>query len=80
VYLGGLYCYSLPQSYAGLEAAVLEQQQRSGEELCEMEGLLNVAKREHAKAVVQLKELQRQVGRERERAVQAAEMSKAQVR
>ena len=64
----------------GLEAVVLEQQQRSREELCEMEGLLNVAKREHTKAVVQLQQLQRQVEREKERAIQAAVMSKAQVK
>ena len=64
----------------GLEATVLEQQQRSREELCEMEGLLNVAKREHTKAVVQLQQLQRQVEREKERAMQAAEMCKAQVK
>lgn len=44
-----------------------------------MEKLLEVARREHAKAVVQLQHLQRQAGREKKRAVEAVELGKAQV-
>ena len=48
-------------------------------ELSEMEALVNVARREHAKAVVQLQQLQRQLDRDRDRAVEAVEMSKARL-
>ena len=63
----------------GIEAAVLEQQQKSSHDLLRMEELVNVARREHAKAVVQLQQLQRQRGREKERVVQAMELKRAQV-
>ena len=63
----------------GVEAAVLEQQQKNSHDLLGMEELVNVARREHAKAVVQLQQLQRQRGRERERVVQAMELKRAQV-
>ncbi len=42
---------------SGVEAAVLEEQERRGQEVTEMERLLNVARREHAKAVVQLQQV-----------------------
>ena len=57
----------------------MEEQQRSNQELSEMEKLLNVARREHAKAVVQLQQVQRQLARDRERTVQAVELGKAQM-
>ena len=44
-----------------------------------MERLLEVARREQAKTAVELQQLQRQAGRERERAVEVVEISKAQV-
>lgn len=47
--------------------------------MTEMEALVNVARREHAKAVVQLQQLQRQLDRDRDRAIEAVEMSKAKL-
>ena len=41
-----------------------------------MEKLLNVARREHSKALVQLQQLTRQMARGRDRTVQAAEMGR----
>lgn len=65
--------------HAGVESAVSEEQGRSNEAMAEMEKLLNVARREHAKAVVQLQQLQRQLARDRDRAVEAVELSKARL-
>ena len=62
-----------------METAVQKQRQKSMSELSEMEALVNVARREHAKAVVQLQQLQRQLDRDRDRAVEAVEMSKARL-
>ena len=64
---------------SGVESAVLEEQTKNNETMAEMEKLLNVARREHAKAVVQLQQLQRSLARDRDRAVEAVEMSKARV-
>ncbi len=44
-----------------------------------MEKLLNVARREHSKAVLQLQQLTRRVAQGRERAVQVAEMGRDKV-
>lgn len=44
-----------------------------------MEALVNVARREHSKAVVQLLQLQRQLDRDKHRAVEAVELSKAKL-
>ncbi|XP_064383373.1 coiled-coil alpha-helical rod protein 1-like isoform X2 [Halichondria panicea] len=62
-----------------VETAVQKQRQESMSELAEMEALVNVARREHAKAVVQLQQLQRQLDRDKHRAVEAMEMSKAKL-
>ncbi len=65
--------------HSGVETAVQKQRQESMSELAEMEALVNVARREHAKAVVQLQQLQRQLDRDKHRAVEAMEMSKAKL-
>lgn len=54
-----------------------KQKLKNREELGEMEKLLNVARREHSKVVLQLQQLSRQLSREKERAVEAAEVGKA---
>lgn len=62
-----------------MEAAIQEQKQKSTNDLSEMEKLVNVARREHAKAVMQLQQLQRQLVRDRDHAVEAVELSKARI-
>ncbi len=56
-----------------------KQKQESLSELTDMEALVNVARREHSKAVVQLQQLQRQLDRDKHRAVEAVELNKAKV-
>lgn len=55
--------------------AVHEKQQENNEAMAEMEKLLSVARREHGKAVVQLQQLQRQLGRDRDRAMEAMKLN-----
>ena len=56
-----------------------EERERSQCVLTDMEHLLEVARREHAKAAVELQQVQRRGARERERAVAAAEMGRSRV-
>lgn len=63
----------------GVETAVQEQKQKSINDLAEMENLVNIARREHAKAVVQLQQLQRHLSRDRDHAVEAVELGKAKL-
>ena len=56
-----------------------EQQQLNSEGMAEMEKLLSVARREHGKAVVQLQQLQRQLGREKDRAVEAMTLNQTRL-
>ena len=44
-----------------------------------MEQLLDVARREHSKAILQLQQLTRRVSLDKERAVEAAELGRARV-
>ena len=55
------------------------QKLKDNEELREMEKLLEVARREHSKAVVQLQELTRKVSLDKERAVEVAEMGRSRL-
>lgn len=55
--------------------AVREKQQENNEAMAEMEKLLSVARREHGKAVVQLQQLQRQLGRDRDKAMEAMKLN-----
>lgn len=64
---------------AGIESELTKQKQKSREELFEMEKLLNVARREHSKAIVQLQRLTRQVTLDKERTTEAAEMDRAKL-
>ena len=56
-----------------------EQQQQNSEEMAEMEKLLSVARREHRKAVVQLQQLQRQLGRDKDRAMEAMTLNQTRI-
>ena len=47
--------------------------------MAEMEKLLSVARREHGKAVVQLQQLQRQLGRDRDRAMEAMTLNQTRL-
>lgn len=58
---------------------VREQQQLNSEGMAEMEKLLSVARREHGKAVVQLQQLQRQLSREKDRAVEAMTLNQTRL-
>ena len=57
-----------------LECELVACQQRSREELVEMEKLLAVARREHSKAVVDVQKLTRQLARDKDWAVQTAQL------
>ena len=57
-----------------LERELVACQQRSREELVEMEKLLAVARREHSKAVVDVQKLTRQLARDKDWAVQTAQL------
>ena len=59
--------------------AVCEQQKQNNEGMAEMEKLLNVARREHGKAVVQLQQLQRQLGRDKDRAMEAMTLNQTRL-
>ena len=59
--------------------AVREQQQLNSEGMAEMEKLLSVARREHGKAVVQLQQLQRQLSRDKDRAVEAMKLNQTRL-
>ena len=59
---------------SGMECELTAHRQRSREELAEMEKLLNVARREHSKATVDIQQLTRQLTRDKERAIEAAGM------
>lgn len=59
--------------------AVREKQQENNEAMAEMEKLLSVARREHGKAVVQLQQLQRQLGRDKERAMEAMKLNQTRL-
>lgn len=59
--------------------AVREKQQENNEAMAEMEKLLSVARREHGKAVVQLQQLQRQLGRDRDRAMEAMKLNQTRL-
>ena len=59
--------------------AVREKQQENSEAMEEMEKLLSVARREHGKAVVQLQQLQRQLGRDRDRAMEAMKLNQTRL-
>ena len=59
--------------------AVRKQQHASSEGMAEMEKLLSVARREHGKAVVQLQQLQRQLSRDKERAMEAMTLNQARL-
>lgn len=63
----------------GIDSELMKEKQRSREELAEMEKLLNIAKREHSKAIVQLQQLTRQLTRDKERAAEAAEIGRARL-
>ena len=56
-----------------------EESEKAQEGFRKMESLLEVARREQAKTAVQLQHLQQQAERDKERAVEAVELSKAQV-
>ena len=56
-----------------------EEREKAREGHRKMESLLEVARREQAKTAVQLQHLQQQAERDKERAVEAVELSKAQV-
>lgn len=59
--------------------AVREQQHLNSEGMAEMEKLLSVARREHGKAVVQLQQLQRQLSRDKDRAVEAMKLNQTRL-
>jgi len=63
----------------GVDMAVHEKQQENNEAMAEMEKLLSVARREHGKAVVQLQQLQRQLGRDRDRAMEAMKLNQTRL-
>lgn len=63
----------------GVDMAVREKQQENNEAMAEMEKLLSVARREHGKAVVQLQQLQRQLGRDRDRAMEAMKLNQTRL-
>lgn len=63
----------------GVDMAVREKQQENSEAMEEMEKLLSVARREHGKAVVQLQQLQRQLGRDRDRAMEAMKLNQTRL-
>lgn len=63
----------------GVDTAIREQQQKSNETMAEMEKLLSIARREHGKAVVQLQQLQRQLGRDRDRAMEAMTLNQTRL-
>ena len=63
----------------GLQLALEEESEKAREGFRKMESLLEVARREQAKTAVQLQHLQQQAERDKERAVEAVELSKAQV-
>ena len=63
----------------GLQLSLEEESEKAREGFRKMESLLEVARREQAKTAVQLQHLQQQAERDKERAVEAVELSKAQV-
>ena len=63
----------------GIDTAVREKQQESNEAMAEMEKLLSVARREHGKALVQLQQLQRQLGRDKDRAMEAMKLNQTRL-
>ena len=63
----------------GVDTAIREQQQKSNETMAEMEKLLSIARREHGKAIVQLQQLQRQLGRDRDRAMEAMTLNQTRL-
>ncbi|XP_058865128.1 coiled-coil alpha-helical rod protein 1-like isoform X2 [Acipenser ruthenus] len=66
------------QYQRALQEKVSEAESLLHQELREMESRLNAARREHTKAVVALRQLERQVGRERERAQEAQRLLEEQ--
>ncbi|MGH0153702.1 UNVERIFIED_CONTAM: hypothetical protein FKN15_027379 [Acipenser sinensis] len=66
------------QYQRALQEKVSEAESLLHQELREMESRLNAARREHTKAVVALRQLERQVGRERERAREAQRLLEEQ--
>ena len=63
----------------GLRSAMEEESEKAREGFRKMESLLEVARREQANTAVQLQHLQQQAEKDKERAVEAVELSRAQV-
>ena len=64
---------------SGLRSTLEEESEKAREGFRKMESLLEVARREQAKTAVQLQHLQQQAERDKERAVEAVELSRAQL-
>ena len=81
VYACTCMCYiTLVESVvSGLRSTLEEESEKAREGFRKMESLLEVARREQAKTAVQLQHLQQQAERDKERAVEAVELSRAQL-
>ena len=65
--------------FPGIDSEVSKEKRKSRAELSGLEELLNVARREHSKAVLQLQQLTRKVDVGKDKAVELIDMDRARL-